>query len=207
MTKLQLALDMLETNQALHVAGLAAPWIDIIEIGTPLLKHEGIDVIKQLVLTFPDKTILVDTKTMDVGAYEAEFCFEAGAKIVTVLGVADDNTIAGAVACANRYGGTVMVDLINVPDKAQRARQLGQLGVHVAGVHSGIDQQQAGHSPLEDLRIVRRNTDLPVAVAGGINIDNIDAILAEKPATVIVGGAITSAENVAEAAQAIKEKV
>ncbi|NOX76984.1 MAG: 3-hexulose-6-phosphate synthase [Gammaproteobacteria bacterium] len=198
---------MLETKQALHVAGLAAPWIDIIEIGTPLLKHEGIEVVKRLASAFPDKTILVDTKTMDVGAYEAKFCFEAGAKIVTVLGVADDNTIIGAVTCANRYGGTVMVDLINEPDKAQRVRQLEQLGVHVAGVHSGIDQQQAGHSPLEDLRIVRRNTDLPVAVAGGINIANIDAILAERPETIIVGGAITSAENVAEAAQAIKEKM
>jgi 3-hexulose-6-phosphate synthase len=207
MTKLQLALDMLDTEQAIDVARQTAPWIDIIEVGTPLLKHEGLNVVRRLVSAFPDKAILVDTKTMDVGAYEAEFCFEAGAKLVTVLGVADDNTITGAVECAERYGGTVVVDLINVPDKALRARQLEQLGVHVTGVHSGIDQQQAGHSPLEDLQLVRRSTHLPVAVAGGINIDNVDAILAEEPDTIIVGGAITSAENAAEAAQAIRERM
>lgn len=207
MTKLQLALDMLDTDQALDVAKQVAPWIDIIEIGTPLLKHEGLDVVKRLVLTFPDKTILVDTKTMDVGAYEAEFCFEAGASIVTVLGVADDNTIAGAVECAKHYGGTVMVDLINVPDKALRVQQLELLGAHVAGVHSGIDQQMAGHSPLEDLQLVQRSTQLPVAVAGGINIDNVDAILAEEPDTIIVGGAITGAKNAAHAAQAIRGRM
>jgi 3-hexulose-6-phosphate synthase len=207
MTKLQLALDMLDTDEALEIARQTAPWVDIIEIGTPLLKHEGLNVVKRLVSAFPDKTILVDTKTMDVGAYEAEFCFEAGAKIVTVLGVADDNTIAGAVECARRYGGTVVVDLINVPDKALRAQQLEQLGVHITGVHSGIDQQQAGHSPLEDLQLVRRSTHLPVAVAGGINIDNVDAILAEQPDTIIIGGAITGAKNAAEAAQAIRERM
>lgn len=207
MTKLQLALDMLDTGQALDVAKQAAPWVDILEVGTPLLKHEGLDVVKQLVVSFPDKVILVDTKTMDVGAYEAEFCFEAGASIVTMLGVADDNTIVGAVECAKHYGGTVMVDLMNVPDKAQRAQQLEQLGAHIAGVHSGIDQQLAGHTPLADLQLVRRSTHLPVAVAGGINIDNVDAILAEAPNTIIVGGAITGAANVAHAAKAIRGRM
>ncbi|MES9858783.1 MAG: 3-hexulose-6-phosphate synthase [Sedimenticola sp.] len=205
--ELQLALDMLDTDRALSLAHQTAPWIDIIEVGTPLLKHEGVMVVKKLASAFPGKTIVVDTKTMDVGAYEAEFCFDAGCHVMTVLGVADDATIAGAVECAQKYNGRVLVDLINVPDKIGRAQQVEQLGAHILGVHSGIDQQRRGHTPLDDLRSVRCVTNMAVAVAGGINIDSIDAIVAECPDVIIVGGAITGAEYSAAATKAIKERI
>ncbi len=203
MPDLQLALDVLETGRALELAEQTAEWVNILEIGTPLLKHEGIGVVREFVRHFPDHVILVDTKTMDVGAYEAEFCFDAGADLMTVLGVADDATIAGAVEVAARYDAGVVVDLINVPDKPARAAQAAQLGARLVGIHSGIDQQARGQGPLADLRSLQRRAG--VAVAGGINSANLPGVLDEHPEVVIVGGAITGAERPDVVARELRE--
>lgn len=203
MPDLQLALDVLETGHALELAEQTAEWVNILEIGTPLLKHEGIGVVREFVRRFPDHMILVDTKTMDVGAYEAEFCFDAGADLMTVLGVADDATIRGAVEVAERYRAGVVVDLINVRDKAVRAAEATRLGARMVGIHSGIDQQAQGQGPLADLRSLQRRSG--VAVAGGINAVNLSGVLEERPEVVVVGGAITGAERPEAAAREIRE--
>ena len=205
--RLQLALDMLSSEIALAISQAVEPYVDIIEIGTPLLKHEGIGVLRLLRKNFPDKTLLVDLKTMDVGQYEADFAFDAGADIVTVLGVADDATIAGAVASAEAHGKSVVVDIINVTNKPERARQIQDLGAHYIGIHSGIDQQMRGHSPLIDLRAVMNSVNIGVLVAGGIRLETLGEVLAMKPNIVVVGGAITSAANPAFIARTMKEHI
>jgi 3-hexulose-6-phosphate synthase len=205
--KLQLALDMLKTDEAVRVAELAAAFVDIIEVGTPLLKHEGLQVVWALRKRFPKHEILVDLKCMDVGRYEAGFCFEEGADIVTVLGVAHDNTIRGAAQCAHEHGKKVMVDCIQVSDLTRRTPELERLGVDILGVHSGIDQQQAGISPLQDFLTLKQLTRLPVAVAGGLNLKTIDAVAAGNPAIVVVGGAITSAEDPAGMARQMRQRL
>lgn len=202
--RLQLALDMLDTETAVRVAQAAHPYIDIIEIGTPLIKHEGLGMLRALRAQFPDKTLLIDLKTMDVGKYEADFCFDAGADMVTVLGVADDATIEGALASAKAHGKEVVVDLINVADKPARARAVQALGARCVGVHSGIDQQNKGQSPLDDLRAVRAAVDIGIAVAGGIGLHSLAAIKAAAPDIVVVGGAITGATDPAAAALALR---
>lgn len=202
--RLQLALDMLSSQSALQAAQAVAPLVDIIEIGTPLIKHEGLGVLHLLRQHFPDKTLLVDLKTMDVGQYEADFAFDAGADMVTVLGVADDATIAGAVASARAHGKSVVVDLINVADKPARARQAQALGAQFVGVHSGIDQQKQGQSPLSDLKAVQDAVTIGVLVAGGIRLETLPQVVAHQPEIVVVGGAITGAADPVAAAQAIR---
>ncbi len=205
--KLQLAIDVLTSEEALVLAQKTQKYIDIIEIGTPLIKHEGIRLVKLMKALFPEKTLLVDLKTMDVGEYEADFCFEAGADIVTVLGAADINTIKGAIKSAKRHGKKVLVDMINVADKVALAKEVKKLGADYVGIHSGIDQQNAGQSPLEDLKSVSKKVKIPLVVAGGINLDTIDKIKAQKPAVIVVGGAITGAKNPKKAAEAIAKKI
>jgi 3-hexulose-6-phosphate synthase len=205
--RLQLALDMLSSDAALQVAKAVEQYVDIIEIGTPLIKHEGLGVVHLLRRHFSQKAILVDLKTMDVGQYEADFAFAAGADLVTVLGVADDATIAGAVASASAHGKSVVVDLINVADKAARARQAQALGAQFVGVHSGIDQQKQGHSPLIDLQAVREAVSIGVLVAGGIRLETLPEVLRLNPDIVVVGGAITGAGDPAAAAKAIREAI
>ena len=207
MIKLQLALDVLTTKEALRLAKATQESIDIIEIGTPLLKHEGITLIKKMKKTFPDKEILVDLKTMDVGEYESDFCFEAGADIVTVLGAADIGTIKGSIKSAKKHNKKIMVDLINVKNKKKRAKKVKKLGADFVGIHSGIDQQHRGHSPLEDLKEVSKHVNIPIIVAGGINQNSIQKIIKQKPAVVVVGGAITGSKNPKKAAKALKKSL
>ena len=205
--KLQLALDVLSSSEAIRLANETAEYIDIIEIGTPLIKHEGISIIRKLKKALPEKELLVDLKTMDVGEFEADFCFSAGSDIVTVLGVADDKTIEGSVRSAKKHGGKVLVDLINVPNKPVRAREVESFGVDLIGIHSGIDQQNKGHSPLADLKQLAGKLKTPIAVAGGIRLDTIDEVVDERPAVIIVGGYITQSQNPYEAAKALKRRM
>ena len=115
---IQLALDSLDYDTTVNLAKVAHRYVDIIEIGTPCLKVNGLALVKDLKARFPTKQILVDLKTMDAGYYEAEPFFAAGAAITTVLGTSDLDTIKGVIAVANKYGAKAQVDLINVQDKA-----------------------------------------------------------------------------------------
>jgi 3-hexulose-6-phosphate synthase len=203
--KLQLALDMLSTSKALEMVEKTVNFIDIVEVGTPLLKHEGIAVVEAIKREFPQKELLVDLKSMDVGEYEADFAFGAGADYVTVLGVADEGTINGAINSAKRFNKSCVIDLMNVSDKLSLAKEFAQDGVFVA-VHTGIDQQAKGLTPLKDLKELS-TLNSPIFVAGGINLDSIDGVIEHKPYSIVVGGAICNSTNPAETAQRIKEKI
>ncbi len=202
--KLQLALDMLSLEEAVSVADATRAYVDIIEVGTPLLKYQGVRAISVLKERFGDKLLFADTKSMDVGEYEADFCYQAGADMMSVLGVADEETIRGAIRSAQKHGGSVHVDLINVANKVGRAQDVERLGAHIIGVHSGIDQQRTGKSPLDDLRQVRAAVTVSTSVAGGISLANIQEIIKMGPDVVVVGGAITSSREPAEVAAHLK---
>jgi 3-keto-L-gulonate-6-phosphate decarboxylase len=90
--------------------------------------------------------------------------------------------------------------LINITDKVGRARDVERLGAHIVGVHSGIDQQRVGKSPLDDLRQVRAAVTMSTSVAGGITLTTIQEIVKMGPDVIVVGGAITSSREPAEVA-------
>ncbi len=57
--RLQVALDFLEMSRAMTVAeGAVAGGADILEVGTPLIKSEGLDAVRKLREAFPSATIL-----------------------------------------------------------------------------------------------------------------------------------------------------
>ena len=147
MAQTQMALDSLDFDATVALATKVAPHVDILEIGTPCIKHNGIELLKTLRAKFPNNKILVDLKTMDAGFYEAEPFYKAGADICTVLGTADIGTIKGVIDVANKYGKMAQVDLINVADKKARTLEVAKLGAHIIGVHTGLDQQAAGQTP------------------------------------------------------------
>jgi 3-hexulose-6-phosphate synthase len=205
---IQVALDSLDYDQTLSLARQAAPYVDIIEIGTPCLKVNGIKLVKALKAQHPDKLLFVDLKTMDAGYYEAEPFFKAGADITTVLGTADLGTIKGVVDVANAYGKQAQVDLINVEDKAARAQEAAKLGAHIIGIHTGIDQQLAGQTPFADLgALVSQGLPVKVSVAGGIKQATVEQVVKAGPDIVVVGGAITGAKAPDVAAREIRELV
>ena len=205
---IQVALDSLDYEQTLALARQAAPYVDIIEIGTPCLKVNGLALVKAIKAAHPDKLLFVDLKTMDAGYYEAEPFFKAGADITTVLGTADLGTIKGVVDVANAYGKQAQVDLINVQDKATRATEAAKLGAHIIGIHTGIDQQLAGQTPFADLAsMVALGLSVKISVAGGIKQATVPQVVKAGPDIVVVGGAITGSPAAELAAREIRELV
>ena len=168
MPVLQLALDLMQLGRAVAIAHEAVDGgADWIEAGTPLIKSEGAEAVRTLRREFPGRKLIADTKTMDVGAFEVEIMAKAGADVVTVLGLAEDSTIEEAVMAGRKYGADIMVDMINVPDKVSRAKEVEKLGVAYICLHMGIDTQMKGEEPpIDILRRIVEAVSIPVAVAG-----------------------------------------
>jgi 3-hexulose-6-phosphate synthase/6-phospho-3-hexuloisomerase len=203
---LQVALDLLNAERALAIAKDAVKGgADWLEAGTPLIKSEGMDIIRQLREQFPEKILVADMKTMDTGALETEMAAKAGADIICLLAASDDSTILDAVKSARKYGAKIMVDLIGVPDTVARAKDLEKLGANYLCIHVGIDEQMHGKNPRKVLSSLVKQTNLPIAVAGGLNSETVADIISIGASIIIVGGAITKAKNVIEAAKTIKK--
>jgi len=205
---LQVALDLLNAHRALNIAKDAVEGgADWLEAGTPLIKSEGMDVVRMLKQTFPDKTIVADMKTMDTGALEVEMAAKAGADVVCILGVSDNSTIIDAIKSARKYGSKIMVDLIGVMDKEKRVKEMEKLGVDYLCIHVGIDEQMIGKKPFDTLTSISKSTSIPVAVAGGLNSETVADAVKAGASIIIVGGAITKAKNVVKATKIIKKAV
>src|SRR5436305_10285505 len=203
---LQVALDHMHLKRALLAAAEAVQGgADWLEAGTPLNKPEGMEVVRQLRKSFPGTTIVAGLKTRDQGALEVEIAAKAGADVVTVMGVTDDATILEAVKAARRYGAKIMVDLMRVPDKPARAKELEKLGVDYLNMHVSIDEQMIAHTPLQELKAVASATALPVAVAGGLNSETVAQGVAGGASVVLVGGAIIKGEKVADGTRPSKK--
>lgn len=205
---IQMALDSLDFDATLALAEQVAPHVDIFEVGTPCIKHNGVKIVEALRAKFPDHRILVDLKTMDAGEYEAAPFYAAGADICTVLGVSGSATIAGVVKAAAAHNAEVQVDLINVPDKVACAKESVAIGAHIIGVHTGLDAQAAGQTPFGDLKeIADLKLDVKISVAGGIKSSTARQVVETGASIVVAGAAIYGAECPADAAREIRESV
>jgi len=207
--KLQLALDLLEIDRAIRIAEEAAEYIDLIEVGTPLVKSEGMAAVRALKKAFSDHGIVADMKTMDTGAIEVEMAAKSGADIVAILGGADDSTIEDAVRSARKYGVALMADLLSVDDPINRAKKLEELGIECICVHVGIDQQMKGMDALAVLKDVADavGSEVEVAVAGGLDSEDAAKAVSLGADVIIVGGAITRSGNVASSAEEIRDAI
>ncbi|MCS7121725.1 MAG: bifunctional hexulose-6-phosphate synthase/ribonuclease regulator [Archaeoglobaceae archaeon] len=205
---LQVALDLVELKRAIEIAGEAieggADWL---EAGTPLIKSEGMNAIRELKKTYRDRKIVADMKTIDTGAVEVEMAAKSGADIVIILALSDNSTVAEAIRSARKYGCQLMVDLINTPDPVKRAEELENLGVDYINVHVGIDQQMIGIDPLEVLKEVVKKVNIPIAVAGGLDAEKASICVSLGADIVIVGSNIVKSRNVTDAARKIREAI
>lgn len=213
MVRLQVALDFENLNDALKMAEQVSPYVDIMEVGTPLIKAEGIGAVKALKKAYPEKAICADLKTADTGFLEVRMAAQASADIVTVLADAYDETLIGALKAAHQFKVEVMADLIVSRIPMSRLADILGLSykgtdIHYACVHSGLDTRAARRAPLSELDAVSRLRGHPcLAVAGGIRVADLPKILAYPVEIVIAGGGITKAKNPARAAKAFQTKI
>jgi 3-hexulose-6-phosphate synthase len=211
MVKLQLAMDTLDGEEALKLAAAVAPYAHILEAGTPLIKSVGINIVRQLRAAHPDKLVLADLKSSDVGAYEANMGFTAGADIVTTQGITTFATICEVQHEADKWKRRAEVDMTGVKDPVARAREVMQAGVSLVLYHRSIDEELT-EGALWDSRAVDTvrqmcELGLDVAIAGGVSYDTLPLLRGLPIYGVVVGRGITAQAEPAAAAARIAERI
>lgn len=205
--KLQVAMDVLDLPSALTLAGKVAGSVDILELGTPLVKSAGIGAVSAIKAAHPDKLVFADMKTADAGALEAELAFDAGADLVTVMGAVDDDTIRGAVVAAEKRGKQVVADMIGVVEgRVARIREVAKLGVSFVEIHAGLDEQARPGYSIDQLLADGREAGVPFSIAGGVKAATIGSVRAAGAVVAVAGGAIYGADDPGAAAAELKKQ-
>jgi 3-hexulose-6-phosphate synthase len=205
--KLQVALDVLDLPSALTLANQVSEHVDILELGTPLVKSAGIAAVTAIKAAHPDKQVFADLKTADAGELEAELAFEAGADLVTVMGAADDDTVRGAVAAGKKHGKQVVADMISVVDgRVARIQEVAKLGVDFVEIHAGLDEQARPGYSIQQLLDDGRLAGVPFSIAGGVKVDTIASVREAGAVVAVAGGAIYSAADPGAAAAELKNR-
>ena len=226
--KLQVTLDTPSIDHCAELVEQVHEYVDIVEVGNPLIIESGLMLVQELRNEFPQIGICADAKIVNSGHYIASRCFDRGASIVTIMGVSPDQTVEGAVAAAELAGGEIMADLTGITDIATRARELEELGVRYLCAHTGFEDRQLASNPLSDARpgitrriltalgyddplreldLIRTNTTgaaLP-AIVGRIDEENIDEVVERGPELILIGRAIVGAVAPAQAAADLRE--
>lgn len=204
---LQIALDCIDFNEALRIAELVHDYADILEIGTLLLKKEGIGIVEHVKRTFPEKLLFVDTKTIDIGKLEAQLMFDAGADIISVCGAASDVTIGFAIYEARSREKQVMIDLIGLGDSYRQVKRLSYLKPDYLTVYTSLDEQISENNLFDKVEIISQISPIPLAISGGIQLDDIPYLLVFQPAIIIVGAAIANTSSPRETAKLFHESI
>lgn len=209
--KIQLAMDTLDRDQALLLAKLCSPYVDIIEAGTPLIKSTGISIVKTLCTLYPDKLILADLKSSDVGAYEANMAFEAGADVVTTQGITTLATITEVQREADKWKCRAEVDMTGVKEPVKRAEEVKKVGVSLVLYHRSIDEETTIGALWDDKACMTVGSmttlGMDVAIAGGVNAKVIPLLKDFPIYCIVVGRGITGQKNPAAAAKEIRQLV
>ncbi|MBN1801731.1 MAG: orotidine 5'-phosphate decarboxylase [Candidatus Lokiarchaeota archaeon] len=211
---LQIALDLINTHRALQIAEEAVRGgVDWIEAGTPLIKSEGMNILRELHKRFPDKILVADMKTADGGSVEIEIAAKSGANVVLMLGGSDNASVTEAVEAAKKFGVMLGCDTIDIPPDrlVQRAIELESLGVDMIVSHVGVDQQviYGGEKTLDVATVLKEKLQPTtwLAIAGGINSETAAHAKQLGVDVIIVGGALYKAENPEESAKKIKQAI
>ena len=203
--RLQLAMDFCRTYENTKaILDEIGEYVDIIELGTPLLMENGHELIKKIKSDFPESCVLADLKIMDAGRYETEEALKAGADIVTIMAVTEDETIKAGVEVAHEYGKEIMTDLLSVHDVESRIPFLESIGVDYICLHTSKDLQQEGMDASENFRKYKEAIKTSkIALAGGINRDSVESYAKLMPEVMVVGEGLMNAPDRVKCAEEI----
>ena len=188
----QISVDVatLEQGRAVAAAALAGG-VTIVEMGTPLLKNQGVaNVVPAFRKQFPEALLLADMKTMDGGAFEARAVYAGGGNIIDFLALAGVDTAKAICAVRDEFrrAGAELPRLvfadIMVPHQGPAAEagevalRMLEAGVDAVGVHLQADARRADSRLIESdylgdmARAIfeRVGKAAPVQVVGGLSI-------------------------------------
>src|SRR5262245_24260678 len=153
----QISVDVGTLELGLTVARAAlAGGVDIVEMGTPLLKTQGVsNVVPAFRKQFPDALLLADMKTMDGGGGEVRSVFAGGGNIVDFLALAGVDTAKSICAVRDEFRRAgpelprlVFADIM-LPHQGpagqagEVALRMVEAGVDAVGIHLQADARRA----------------------------------------------------------------
>ena len=203
----QIALDYVNGSDALTFAGTVHEYADILGVGTLLLKREGVRIIRELKRAFPQKRVYADTKTIDLGQLEAELVFDAGADMMSVCGAASDRTIELAIKAGRARSKHVLIDLIAMEASYRQIKRLSYFQPDYIIIHAGVDEWQNENTLFQKVEIISQICPVPMALAGGIQLDDIPYLMVFQPSIIVVGSAITKSSEPQKTAQSFWENI
>jgi 3-hexulose-6-phosphate synthase len=156
----QISVDVDRIPLGLAVAEAAlAGGVDLVEMGTPLLKCEGVhNVVPAFRKRFPDALLLADMKTMDGGSFEARSVYAGGGNIIDFLALAGEASARGICGVRDECRRAdlevprlAFADIL-VPQQGpaspaiEAARRMLDAGVDGVGIHLQLDARRADPS-------------------------------------------------------------
>ena len=204
--KLQLAYDLGTYEELYPFMEEIEEAVHIIEIGTPVILIEVISQIENVKKRFPDKLIFADLKIMDAVELEADIGFQAGADMISVLGLASKKTIEAAKNSAIQWNRKIMIDMINLEDPIRKWADFMQMGMDYGCLHTAHDDVTDGENSLEIVEKFHKNHGgQQISVAGGIDPEKIRHLKSCQPEILVVGGYITTAVDRSKAVKTIRQ--
>jgi len=201
---LQVAFDLVDVAEVRRVLA-ALPESDhiLIEVGTPLVKMLGINVVKEIRSIRPGAFVILDLKTLDTGNLEVRLAADSTADAVVISGLAPRKTLELSINEARKTGIYCIIDMLNVPDPLEVLKNLDVLP-DVIELHRAIDMEKSAHAwqNIGEIKaLAAPGRRLLVAVAGGIRVDTEGQALAAGADILVVGRAITRSKDIRDMAE------
>lgn len=214
----QISVDVGDIQHGFRVADAALEGgVDIVEMGTPLLKNQGVsNVVPAFRKRYPEALLLADMKTMDGSGGEARIVYQGGANIIDFLALAGVDTAKRACATRDEFRRDnpeiprlAFADVLlpmqgpatNAGDVALR---MLDAGVDSVGVHLQSDARRAAPELIESgylgdvARAVfdRVGDRAPVQVVGGLSVAQAKRLADDGLRAFVISGNLGVADGV-----------
>ncbi|MBG0786321.1 MAG: hypothetical protein H0S79_14590 [Anaerolineaceae bacterium] len=142
----------------------------LIEAGTPFIKLEGMDGVRQISRMWPGH-IVADMKVADGAIGEVEMARRAGATAVTILGNAPTESHNLFIKRCDELNMLSMIDLIGVKDPLTVLRPLKK-SPDIVVIHRGRDEEGTQGKMIEYRQVnrIRSKFDALISAAGGVDL-------------------------------------
>ncbi|WP_065468405.1 orotidine 5'-phosphate decarboxylase / HUMPS family protein [Bifidobacterium dentium] len=204
--KLQVAIDRVPVERAMEIVKNITSEANIIEIGTSLTKEFGMRALRPVIEAAEGVAVLGDIKTCDEGKYEFDLGYRCGFSYLTVMGSASMGTLEACARSAAEHDGLMMIDLLEC-DEARIERISGFTDA-VYCLHTSTDEGSTA-DPVAQVRAFKARFPQiqHLAIAGGIKKHHLAALSQENIDIVIMGSAITKADDIAMACRACRKEM
>lgn len=209
-TRMILALDVTDREEALKIAEDVQEFVDAIKVGYPLILATGLDIIRDLAEFAP---VIADFKVADIPNTNRLICeqvFEAGADAVIVQGFTGRDSLEACIEIASEYGKDVfVVSEMSHPGGAEFMQPIAEAIAKMAleARAFGLVAPATRPERVKEIRKIIRDRLTIISPGVGAQGGKASDVIAAGADWVIVGRSIYKAESPKEAAREIAEEI